>query len=199
MNNKYKYRLVINENQSEEDGLKNFQTQNELVLQLLGDYNSDTIIDIINDPKNLEKIFAKESSGLKELETKVFGDRPGIASTVKNNINIYNENGKKLYNDIENISGEKFDKKGVEVYKNKEGQILYIFPKKTLYNKEILEKYYNKISGENAKKSTLKPKRIDDFTLKFQLIDGPVLKKILNNAGLESGKDYKLLKQEVTD
>jgi len=197
--NKFKYKLTIKENSEEESGLKKFQTQNELILQLLKDYNADDFIKILNNPENLKQIFSKEASGLKDLENKVFGDRPGIASTIKTNVNIYNENGKTLYSKIEELTGEKFDKKGVETHKDKDGKMLFIFPKKTLYNKELVEKYYNKISGETAKKSTLKPVKIDDFTLKFQLIDGPILKKILNNAGLESGVDYKLTKQEISD
>ena len=92
-----------------------------------------------------------------------------------------------------------FDKKGAEIRKDKVGNILFIFPKKNIFNKELVEKYYNMVSGEKAKKADIRPKEVDEFTLKFPVSDGPTLKKILTNAGLESGDDYKLSKQEVVD
>jgi hypothetical protein len=197
----YQYKLVKeNEGEEEVSGLKGLQTQNELILTALGGRTAKELLDIINDPKNLGKTFAKETTGLKDLELKVFGDRPNANPTLKTNIEIYKENGKDLYNKIETTVGEKFDKKGAEIRKDKIGNILFIFPKKSIYNKELIEKYYSIISGgEQAKKADIKPKQVDEFTLKFSLSDGPTLKKILNNANLESGDDYKLSKQEVVD
>lgn len=196
---KYQYRL-INENEEEEvSGLKGLQVQNELILTALGGRTAKELINIINDPKNLEKVFAKEATGLKDLELKVFGDRPGANPTLKTNVEIYKENGKDLYAKIESTTGEKFDKKGAEIRKDKIGNILFIFPKKNIFNKELIEKYYNMVSGEKAKKADIRPKEVDEFTLKFPVSDGPTLKKILTNAGLESGDDYKLSKQEVVD
>jgi hypothetical protein len=196
---KYQYRLIKENDEEEVSGLKGLKTQSELILTTLGDYTAKDIINIIKDPKNLEKVYTKETTGFDELELKVFGDRPAANPTLKTNIEIYKENGKALYSKIEDTVGEKFDKRGAEIRKDKAGNTLFVFPKKNIQNKELVEKYFNLTSGEQAKKADLRPKEIDDFTLKFPLIDGPDLKKILNNAELESGKDYKLTKQEITN
>jgi hypothetical protein len=196
-----KYKLLKeNENEEEVSGLKGLQTQNELILTALGGYTAKELLSIINDPKNLDKVFAKEASGLKDLKAKVFGDRPNLRATLNLNIDIYQKNGTSFYSEIENAVGEKFDKKGAEINKDKTGNIRFIFPKNNKHNSDILEKYYNIIyNKEQSKKADIRPKQIDEFTLKFPLGDSPTLKKILNNADLESGKDYKLSKQEVTN
>lgn len=196
---KYQYKLIKeNEGEEEVSGLKGLQTQNELVLTALEGRTAKELLNIINDPTNLDKVFAKEASGLKDLKIKVFGDRPNLRATLKPNIDIYKENGTSFYSKIENAVGEKFDRKGAEVNKDKAGNVRFIFPKNTKYNTDIVEKYFNIAnSGENAKKSDLRPKEVDELTLRFPLSDGPTLRKILDNANLESGKDYKLSKQEA--
>jgi hypothetical protein len=196
---KYQYKLVKeNEGEEEVSGLKGLQTQNELVLSALEGRTAKELLDIINDPTNLDKVFTKEASGLKDLKIKVFGDRPNLRATLKPNIDIYKENGTSFYSKIENVVGEKFDRKGAEINKDKAGNVRFIFPKNTKYNIDIVEKYFDTMdSGGKAKKADLRPKEVDEFTLKFPLSDGPTLKKILDNANLESGKDYKLNKQEV--
>jgi hypothetical protein len=187
-----------NEGEEEVSGLKGLQTQNELVLTALGGRTAKELLGIINDPTNLDKVFAKEASGLKDLKIKVFGDRPNLRATLNPNINTYKENGTSFYSKVENAVGAKFDRKGAEINKDKAGNIRFIFPKNNKHNADIVEKYFNTMdSGEKAKKADLRPKEVDEFTLRFPLSDGPTLKKILDNADLESGKDYKLGKQEA--
>jgi hypothetical protein len=196
---KYQYKLIKeNEGEEEVSGLKSLQTQNELVLTALDGRTAKEILSIINDPKNLDKVFAKEASGLKDLKIKVFGDMPNARYRLNDNIAIYKENGTSLYSKIENAVGEKFDRKGAEINKDKAGNIRFIFPKNSKYNVDLVEKYFNSMdSGEKAKKADLRPKEVDELTLRFPLSDGPTLRKILDNADLESGKDYKLSKQEA--
>jgi hypothetical protein len=195
----YQYKLIKeNEGEEEVSGLKGLQTQNELVLTALGGRTAKELLDIINDPKNLDKVFAKEASGLKDLKIKVFGDRPNLRATLNPNIAIYQENGTSLYSKIENAVGEKFDRKGAEINKDKVGNVRFIFPKNNKHNVDIVEKYFNTMdSGEKSRKADLRPKEVDELTLRFPLSDGPTLKKILDNANLDSGTDYKLGKQEA--
>jgi len=195
----YQYKLVKeNEGEEEVSGLKGIQSQNELVLTALEGRTAKELLDIINDPANLDKVYAKEASGLKDLKTKVFGDMPNARYRLNDNIAIYKENGTSLYSKIENAVGGKFDRKGAEINKDKAGNIRFIFPKNNKYNVDLVEKYFNSMdSGEKAKKADLRPKEVDELTLRFPLSDGPTLRKILDNANLESGKDYKLGKQEA--
>jgi hypothetical protein len=195
----YQYKLVKeNEGEEEVSGLKGIQSQNELVLTALEGRTAKELLDIINDPANLDKVYAKESSGLKDIKIKVFGDMPNARYRLNDNIAIYKENGTSLYSKIENAVGAKFDRKGAEINKDKAGNIRFIFPKNNKYNVDLVEKYFNSMdSGEKAKKADLRPKEVDELTLRFPLSDGPTLRKILDNANLESGKDYKLGKQEA--
>jgi len=195
----YQYKLVKeNEGEEEVSGLKGIQSQNELVLTALEGRTAKELLDIINDPANLDKVYAKEASGLKDIKIKVFGDMPNARYRLNDNIAIYKENGTSLYSKIENAVGEKFDRKGAEINKDKAGNIRFIFPKNSKYNVDLVEKYFNSMdSGEKSRKADLRPKEVDELTLRFPLSDGPTLRKILDNANLESGKDYKLGKQEA--
>jgi len=195
----YQYKLVKeNEGEEEVSGLKGIQSQNELVLTALEGRTAKELLDIINDPANLDKVYAKEASGLKDIKIKVFGDMPNARYRLNDNIAIYKENGTSLYSKIENAVGAKFDRKGAEINKDKAGNIRFIFPKNNKYNVDLVEKYFNTMdSGEKARKADLRPKEVDELTLRFPLSDGPTLRKILDNANLESGKDYKLSKQEA--
>lgn len=196
---KYQYKLVKeNEGEEEVSGLKSIKSQNELVLTALEGRTAKELLDIINDPANLDKVYAKEASGLKDIKIKVFGDMPNARYRLNDNIAIYKENGTSLYSKIENAVGAKFDRKGAEINKDKAGNIRFIFPKNSKYNVDLVEKYFNTMdSGEKARKADLRPKEVDELTLRFPLSDGPTLRKILDNADLESGKDYKLSKQEA--
>jgi hypothetical protein len=195
----YQYKLVKeNEGEEEVSGLKGIQSQNELVLTALEGRTAKELLDIINDPANLDKVYAKEASGLKDIKIKVFGDMPNARYRLNDNIAIYKENGTSLYSKIENAVGAKFDRKGAEINKDKAGNIRFIFPKNSKYNVDLVEKYFNSMdSGEKSRKADLRPKEVDELTLRFPLSDGPTLRKILDNADLESGKDYKLSKQEA--
>jgi hypothetical protein len=194
---KYQYKL-IKEAEEEESGLKSLRAQNELALTALGGRTAKELLNIIKDPKNLDKVFAKKSSGLEDLKIKVFGDRPNLRATLNLNADTYRENGTSFYSKIENAVGEKFDRKGAEVNKDKVGNIRFIFPKNNKYNADIVEKYFSIINdGGQSKKADLRPREVDEFTLRFPLDNAPNLVKILDNAGLESGTDYKLSKQEA--
>lgn len=189
----FKYRLV--ESDEEENGLKSLKTKSELVLVAGEDFTADDFIKIINDPKNLEG-YAIVSQDLKDFKQKVFGDRPNIVSTTKTNVEIYNSNGKSLYNDIEAKTGEKFDKKGAIIKKDKTGKTIFVFPQKNSYNDTLVEKYFNLINSEKkTKRSSIKYTKIDDNTLKFPMNDESTLKKILAKAitnGDITSKDYTL-------
>jgi len=198
---KYKYRLL---EQEEETGLKGFRTQNELILTTKDKWNADSILDILNDPKFLrgkETAYAEEFSSYSEFKERVFGDRPEINSTISKNINIYKENGKNLYNEIEEKTGKKFDKKGAVIRRDKDQNVQFIFPKYTVDNIKLVEEYYKKekSSGKELKQIDLKPIKVDDVTIKFPLSDRGNIEKILNNAKLISGKDYKLSVRPSTE
>jgi hypothetical protein len=190
---KFKYRLI--ENDGEESGLKSFRGKNALFLTGEKGLTADELKKIINDPKNLEGTFAKYSGGLKELKLNVFGDRPNIRATLKANIEIYNNNGKSFYTEIETTTGKKFDKKGAIIKKEKvKGEeiekTLFVFPQKNIHNEEIVEEYYKITNNEDEKfkKSSLKPTTVDDHTLKFHVGDEAFLKKILTKSGLPKEK-----------
>lgn len=197
---KYRYKL-IKENEGEggeESGLKGIKSKNELFLTGEEGLTADDLIKIINDPKNLEGVYTLESGGLKDLKLKVFGDRPGINATLKTNVEIYKNNGKPFYTEIETATGEKFDKKGVVLKKDKDGNTIFVFPQRNKFNEELVEKYFNLTSDKQSKKSSLTYTKIDDKTLKLPVSDESTLKKILKKADLTS-KDYTLEKKEVNE
>jgi hypothetical protein len=194
----YKYRLTENE---EESGLKGLRSQNELVLTGKGEFDADKLLNILNDPKFLGSVFVDESVGLKELKTKVFGDKPNAPTTLKTNIKIYQENGKNLYNEIEEKTGKKFNKKDAVIKRDKEQNIQFIFPKYIMDNVKLVEEYYEKekSSDEKSKQTDIEPTKIDDFVIKFPISNRSTVEKILNNAKLVPGEDYKLSKEMADD
>jgi len=199
---KYAYKLIKeNEEESgggEENGLKGLKVKNELFLTAEGDLTADDLIKIINDPKNLEGVYTIESGGLKDLKLKVFGDRPNINATLKINAELYKNNGKSFYTEIETTTGEKFDKKGAVIKKDKTGNTIFVFPQLNKYNEELVEKYFTLTSDKQAKKSNLNYTQVDDSTIKFPVSDETALKKILKKAGL-TNKDYTLEKKEMNE
>lgn len=196
---KFKYRLI--ETDGEENGLKSLRGKNALFLTGEEGLTADELKKIINDPKNLEGTFARESGGLKELKLNVFGDRPGIRATLKANIEIYNNNGKPFYTEIETTTGKKFDKKGAIIKKDKEEKTLFVFPQKNTYNENLVEEYYEITSkDEKIKRSSLKPIVVDDHTLKFHVGDETALRKILTKSGLSKEKyTIKIEKDELAE
>jgi len=198
---KYKFKLVKEneeEGGGEESGLKGLKVKNELFLTGEEGLTADDLIKIINDPKNLEGVYTIESGGLKDLKLKVFGDRPNINATIKTNTEIYKSNGKSFYTEIETVTGEKFDKKGAIIKKDKTGNTIFVFPQLNKHNEELVGKYFNLTSDKQAKKSSLNYTRVDNSTLKFPVSDESALKKILKKAGL-TNKDYNLEKKEINE
>jgi hypothetical protein len=202
---KYQYKLV--KEAEEESGLKMFRAQNELILTPLGQYTTKEFIDILNDPKNLSGVHSVTNKKLEELETRVFGPT-GRRVPDKEYIDLFNTtydsndpfsptNGPALYKTIsQEIRGFQPGQKK-EIISN--GKRVAVFPVRTAENLDIVSEFFTKRTGEPAKKSDISTPVIIDNTLKFPIIDDKNLKKILNNAGLESGKDYKLSKQEVSE
>jgi len=192
---KYQYRLV-KENEEEESGLKGFRAQNKLFLIALKDGRANTaeeLLNIIKNPKYLsgkETAFSKNDPELKELEERVFGPS-GKVSTEKY-IEIYQANGPNLYRTIaQEIRG--FQPGQKEEILDKNGQRVAVFPKKTAENLAIVSEFFTKKMGKEAKKTSVRPEKVmGEFILRFPLSDGIDLEKILNNAGLKSGTDYKL-------
>jgi len=204
---KYQYRLIKEE--EEESGLKSLRAQNELVLTPLGDYTVEKLIDIINDPKNLsgeERVFSKNDPELEKLETRVFGPT-GRKVPDEEYIDLFNAtysqddpfspvNGPALYRIIsQEIRGFQPGQK-TEILVN--GKRVAVFPKRTAENLDIVSEFFTKRIGKQAKKSKISKPTIVNDTLRFPIVDENEgnLKKILNNAGLKSGTDYKLDKQD---
>lgn len=197
---KYKYRLVEQEEGGEEEsGLKQLRAKSELILKS-NKYTADELLDILNDPKNLESVFIAKSEGLADLERRVFGDKPNRRSNYPINKEIYKENGKELYRKIAQTVGG-FDKGTPAVKKDSAGNIEFFFPEKSKYNLDLIKSYYDKTSesGEKSVKSKLTPEKVDNNTLKFDAKDKSDLEKILKNSKLILGQDYTLEKQKSLD
>ena len=193
----YKYKLV----EQEETGLKSVRLSNELVLTAQGKFDADELLTILKDPKFLESVFVDESTGLKDLKTKVFGNKPSVPANTKVNIKIYQENGKDLYNRIEEKTGKKFNKNGAVIKKDKEQNIQFIFPQITADNIKLVEEYYEneKSDDEISKQVNIEPTKVDDVTIKFPLNNRATVEKILNNARLKSKEDYKLSVEPISE
>lgn len=193
----YKYKLV----EQEETGLKSVRLSNELILTAKGEFDADSLLIILNDPKFLESVYVDESTGLKELKTKVFGNKPSVPANTKVNIKIYQENGKDLYNKIEEKTGKKFNKNGAVIKKDKDQNIQFIFPQITADNIKLVEEYYEqeKNSDEVSKQVNIEPTKVDDITIKFPLSNRTTVEKILNNARLKSKEDYKLSVEPISE
>jgi hypothetical protein len=193
----YKYKLV----EQEETGLKSVRLSNELVLTAQGKFDADELLIILKDPKFLESVFVDESTGLKDLKTKVFGNKPSVPANTKVNIKIYQENGKDLYNRIEEKTGKKFNKNGAVIKKDKEQNIQFIFPQITADNIKLVEEYYEneKSDDEISKQVNIEPTKVDDVTIKFPLNNRATVEKILNNARLKSKEDYKLSVEPISE
>jgi predicted RNA-binding protein with PUA-like domain len=202
---KYQYRLIKEE--EEESGLKSLRAQNELILTPLGQYTAEEFINILNDPKNLSGVHSTTNKKLEELETRVFGPT-GRRVPDKEYIDIFNTtydpndpfsptNGPALYKTIsQEIRGFQPGQKK-EIINN--GKRVAVFPVRTAENLDIVSEFFTKRAGEPAKKPDISTPTVADNVLRFPIIDEKNLKKILNNANLDSGKDYKLGKQEVNE
>jgi len=199
---RFKYRLVEQDEPQgggEESGLKGVKIEQELILTTKNDLTVDKILDILKDPKYLSGVYTSKSKELLDLETKVFGNKVTNPRQVKTNKNIYDENGIKLYQEIEKIAGGKFERGAGKfiTQKDDKGKELFVFPIKSPANLDLVKKYL----GEKSK-TQIKPKVIDNNTLKFQLPDKSDLEKILANAEkakVISSKDYSLEKTDKLD
>lgn len=197
----YKYKLIENE---EESGSKRLTLQNELILTPLGKYTVKKLIDIINDPKNLKGAHSIIDEKLKELETRIFGP-PGRKISDKEYINLYNTtygsddpfsptNGPNLYKTIsQEVRGFQPGQKK-EILDN--GKRVAVFPIRTAENLDIVSEFFTKRIGKTAKEKDISKPVIVNDTLKFPISDEGNLIKILNNAKLISGEDYKLSKEK---
>jgi hypothetical protein len=202
---KYQYRLIKEE--EEESGLKGLRAQNELILTPLGQYTAEEFVDILNDPKNLSGVHSTTNKKLEELEARVFGPT-GRKVHDKEYIDLFNTtydsndpfsptNGPALYKIIsQEIRGFQPGQKK-EILSN--GKRVAVFPVRTVENLNIVSEFFTKKTGESAKKSDISTPTVTDGVLKFPIMDEKNLKKILNNANLDSGKDYKLGKQEINE
>jgi hypothetical protein len=203
---KYQYKLV-RENEDEESGLKGLRAQNELILTPLDKYTAKDFIDILNNPKNLSGVHSTTNKKLEELEARVFGPT-GRKVPDKEYIDLFNTtydsndpfsltNGPALYKTIsQEIRGFQPGQKK-EIINN--GKRVAVFPVRTAENLDIVSEFFTKRTGESAKKPDISTPVVADDVLKFPIMDEKNLKKILNNADLESGKDYKLGKQEINE
>jgi len=199
---KFKYRLVEQDEPQgggEESGLKGIKIEQELILTTKNDLTADKILAILEDPKYLGGVYTSKSKELLDFETKVFGNKVTNPKQVKTNKNIYDENGIKLYQEIEKIAGGKFERGAGKfiTQKDDKGKELFVFPIKSPSNLDLVKKYL----GEKSK-TQIKPKVVDDNTLKFQLPDKSDLEKILANAEkakVISSKDYSLEKTDKLD
>jgi hypothetical protein len=191
--NKFKYRLVENEETGEEEsGLKTLKGKNELILTALGGKTADDLMAVLQNPENLKGTYVLKSEGLADLEKRVFGDPK---ASYDSNEKIYQENGMDLYRKIAKEVGG--FKKGTEF--TKPGK--FRFPEKNKYNLDLIKKYLEKTqeTGEKSVRTSLNPVPIDDISLKFQVGERKILEKILQNSKLESGKDYDIKVQKSKD
>jgi hypothetical protein len=178
--NKYKYKLLIKEN--EEETGSGLRRERELTLTTKGEYNADKILNVLSDPKYFEKTFVKKSGDKKEVELQIFG-YPNIPANKKKNAELIAAQGDKpFYQEVEEKTGKKF----TALQSNG-------LPAKTKSNNEIVDSY---IQGSD--KLDISPKKINDSTIKFPLKNESDIKKVLSNAGL-TNKDYSLEKTEKLD
>jgi hypothetical protein len=191
---KYKYKLVENEEPTtngggEESGLRRMDIPKELKLTTHRNVTADDIISILEDPKYLSTVFIGKSENLLDLERKVFGDKPTSDKFVNTNKKIYNENGVKLYKEIEKAVGKEFEKNFV-IKKDENNKIIFAFPVKSSSSQDLVTAYL-----KVKPKTDIKPKKVDDSTLTFNTSDKKDIEKILNaakEAKAISSKDYSL-------
>jgi hypothetical protein len=150
--------------------------------------------------------WAADYGGLKELKSRVFGNKPAIPANTKANIEIYQENGKALYNKIEEKTGRKFNKNGAVIKKDKDQNIQFIFPQISTDNIKLVEDYYEqeKDNDEISKEVNIEPIKVNTTTerneyIKFPLDNKTNVLKILKKAGLEPKKDYKLSVEPISE
>lgn len=194
--NKYKYRLVEQGEDGEENGLKSFTNKKDLVLTAIGDTSIDYIENTLNNPKK-EALKGFYIARDKNFESNVFGlpdikanlkKNPALLDTQKNDeSNLYYNNGQPFYKKIEALTGMKFT--GIKPSG---------FPTKNKDNVDIVNTY---LSGKI--KTGLRWEKIRNNTaLKFftdnKETTSNMINAILTNSGLESGKNYKL-GSEVVD
>ena len=198
---KLKYKLVEQDEPQgggEENGLKGINIEQELTLITKNDLTSDQVLAILKDPKYLGGVYTAKSKELLDFEKKVFGDKPTNPTQSKNNKKIYDENGIKLYKEIEVATGKSFERGKDKFTSGKEnGKEIFVFPIKSPKNLSLVQDYL-----KEKTKTQIKPKVVDTNTLKFPLSDKSDLEKILKNAEdakVISGKDYTLEKTDKLD
>lgn len=198
---KFKYKLVEQDEPQgggEENGLRGIKVEQELTLTTMNDLTSEKVLAILKDPKYLGGIYTAKSRELLDFEKKVFGDKPTNPTQAKNNKKIYDENGIKLYKEIETATGKAFERgKDKFISKKDGGKELFVFPIKSPKNLSLVQDYL-----KEKTKTQIKPKVVDAHTLKFPLSDKSDLEKILKNAEdakAISDKDYTLEKTDKLD
>lgn len=199
---KFKYKLVEQDEPQgggEESGLKGIKVEQELTLTTMNDLTSEKVLAILKDPKYLGGIYTAKSKELLDFEKKVFGDKPTNPTQAKNNKKIYDENGVKLYKEIETATGKTFER-GKDKFvskKDNDGKEMFVFPIKSPKNLSLVQDYL-----KEKTKTQIKPKVVDANTLKFPSSDKSDLEKILKNAEdakVISSKDYTLEKTDKLD
>jgi hypothetical protein len=205
---KYKYRLVENEEPTtpdsggEENGLRRMDIPKELKLTTHGNVTADDIIRILEDPKYFSDAFIFKPDDLKDFERKVFGDKPTSDKFINTNKTIYDENGIKLYNEIENSVKDRFERKDFIIKKDKSNKTIFAFPIKNKKHQDLVVAYLNV-----KPKTYIKPKKIvnpktNEVYLTFNTSDKKDIEKILKaaekavdpktNQKAISSKDYSL-------
>jgi len=194
---KYKYKLKEQEITSgDESGIGNVREKKDLVLIAKGDYSIDSIIDILNDSKNYNKVFTKKSSELENIELDIYGYKNIPANSKKNKALLDSQKekfGEPFYRKIETETGSKFS--GIQ----SSG-----FPPKSKSNDEIVKKYASNSTEKPINKLDLKYEKIEDreaikfFTDNISITTSKI-ESILTNAGLKSGKDYSLGKKLIDE
>ena len=145
---KYKYKLVENEEPTtngggEESGLRRMNIPKELKLTTHGNVTADDIIRILEDPKYFSDAFIYKPDDLKDFERKVFGDKPTSDKFINTNKTIYDENGIKLYNEIENSVKDRFERKDFIIKKDKSNKTIFAFPIKNKKHQDLVVAYLN--------------------------------------------------------
>lgn len=207
----YKYKLV--ENTSDEVGdNKGLRGTYNLILSAKNEnYPLDTILDILDNPKDeyLKGAYAPSSESEKEIKLNVYGEKNVLANIDKNK-ELKNKQvekyGKLFYKHIEDELGaagnsSKFerilnDPKKDNIGKTGSEGFLLGLPLMTKNNNDILSQYI-KLTKSKGKTSGIKYKLLpDESAVKILTPNMSVTEKnintILTNAGLNSGTDYTL-------
>ena len=190
---KIKNNISIDEN--EEPTFGSTKVENEWELKILNDLTAEKLKEMLLNPKYSEGSFVIQGEGLKDILQQTFGF-PNTPSNIKKNEELFKTKTKYLYSDMSNKVG-KFKPSQLDVIRDKDGKLLFMFLKNNKDNQTLVKDYYEQISKKTSQ-SDLNPEIVNPTTIRFPLSDTANLNKILDNLKKEeilTNEDYTLKKQ----